>query len=224
MQNNHTYLYNILLSSKFINYQNMQAQLGLEPSLAYYLFKYSNELFVNYPRLLNKPSLVVDTYKDMNISFTLLNISPTVIFEQYIDKHQITFKYLNYLFSIYHINHPTSILYKYNNSVTDDYNGIPFKLLTIEGAIAYCFSEYSQNYDLCYLMDACVLISIYITQFSKNILLSYLLQLGINVKKIMQTAMNSVKLLDFNTLFDFRVKEEEYRQSIHSTIGFCYGG
>lgn len=224
MQNNHIYLYNILLCSKFINYPNMQAQLGIETSLAYYLFKYSDELFVKYPKLFNNPSLVVDTYKDMNIIFTLLNISSSTIFEKYIDENHITFKYLNYPFNIYHINHPNSILYKYNNFAEDDYNGIYFKSLPVEAAIAYCFHQYELKYEIHHLMDACVLISLYVSNLSKNILLAYLLQLGVNIKKLMKKAMNSIKLLDFDTLFAFDIPQEQYTESIHATIGFCYSG
>jgi hypothetical protein len=202
----------------------MQAQLGLETSLAYYLFKNSDQLFIKYPRSFNNPSLVVDTYKDMNIIFTLLNISSSSIFEKYVDENHITFKYLNYTFNIYHINHLNSTLYKYNNAEQDNHNGISFKLLPVEAAIAYCFQEYSRKHEIHFLMDACVLISLYVSNFSKNILLSYLLQLGVNVKKLMKKAMSSIKLLDFDSLFAFEIPKEQYQESIHATIGFCYSG
>lgn len=224
MQNNNIYLYNILLCSYFINYPNIHSQLGAECSLAYYLFKYSDQLFINYPRVFKNPSLVVDTYRDMNIIFALTSSSTTTIFQEYVDKNHISFKYLKYPFNIYHINHPQSILYKYNNSITNEHNEVSFKLLTVEASIAQSFYNYSYNYDLTYLMDACVLISIYIASISKNILLSYLLQLNVNVKKIMKIAMNSIKLLDFDSLHNFDIKSEECKQSIHSTIGFCYAG
>jgi hypothetical protein len=110
------------------------------------------------------------------------------------------------------------------NNHTYNHNGISFKLLPVEAAIAYCFQEYSRKHEIHFLMDACVLISLYVSNFSKNILLSYLLQLGVNVKKLMKKAMSSIKLLDFDSLFAFEIPKEQYQESIHATIGFCYSG
>ncbi len=221
---NNLYLYNLILSSKLINYPDTNTILGPEASVVYYLFKYSKDLYINYPRIFRHPSVITDSYTSMNLYFSLLSHSSNILFLDYKDKNNISFKYFDYHFHIRHINNPDLILYKYNNSTKDEYNGVKFNLPTIEGAIAYCFSLYSNNFNIDDLFDACVLIALYSEKLSNNILLSYLLQLQINVKKVMKKSINHFKLLNFDSLAYFDIAPDDYKTNIHATLGFCHGG
>lgn len=221
---NNLYLYNLILSSKLINHPDTSSILGPEASIAYYLLKYSNTLYLNYPRIFRAPSVITDSYRNMNVYFSLLSHSSNIVFLNYKNKDNIDFKYFDYYFQIRYINNKDLVLYKYNNSIKDSYNGVKFNLPTIEVAIAYCFSWYSENFNIEYLFDACVLISLYNKELSNNILLSYLLQLNINVKKVMKKSIAGFKLLDFDHLQDFNITSDVYKTTVHSTLGFCHGG
>ena len=217
---NNKYLYNLLLSHRLLNLTNDQSCLGPEISLAYYLFKYSKSLFIHYPRKFDSPSLIIDTHRSLNIFFYVLSNSPSVSFLRYIDNNTISFKYDNYTFNL---THDQDNIYKHNELVNNSYNDINIKMIPIEGTIAYCFQDYAKDYNIDSLLDACVLISTYHSLISNNILFSNLLQIRLNVSKVMKKAKQHIKLLNFSDLIGYDIKPEIYTSSIYSTIGFCYG-
>ena len=220
--NNNLYLYNLLLSSRLLGYDSGKSFIGPEMSLAYYLFKYSSKLFTEYPRIFDKPSIIVDTYKALNVYHYILSKSPAASNVQY-ENNKITFTYMNkYNFDIHSLSEDKhQLLYHSSQPFETDHNGVRINALSVDSTTAHCFKNYGEQYDLKYLLDASLMISLYSNIISNNLIFSHLLQLGSNIKKIMKKAMHSIKLLDFDVLSGFDLSPDIYKKHIHYTIGFC---
>ena len=92
-QKNNGYLYNFIASSYLFDYDDaFYPILGLDSSLALYLFKYSKELFFSYPYSFTRFSIVADSYLFFNIFCSLLQKTSSI------NNFQYTENIISYLF------------------------------------------------------------------------------------------------------------------------------
>ena len=221
---NNLYLYNLIFNSEFCNYTpECSCILGMEPSLALYLFSYSKNLFFSYPRSFTKNSLVINNYKFFNTWIYLSKTHPQVSKFSFNYKN-INFRYLqDYAVNIRYIDHVNKYDKVYLNNPPEflEYNGIGYYLPKVEDVIGYCLYLYSKSFNLNYLADACVIGSIYINRIVQNNILTNLLIAGCNIKKIFSKALrdfNKLKFLDM----DFEISQNIIEQRMQPILNFCY--
>jgi len=221
---NNLYLYNLLLDHKFCNYTDVtDCTLGMEPSLAIYLFSYSKNLFFTYPRQFKDNSLIAYSDNFFNICLYLTKHYPHISNLSYNHKN-INFKYI----SQYHTNilnikyvHGYNKIFDYNQPINMVYNGLTFTLAKVEDVISYCLFLYSKHFYPANLKYASVLACIYKNQIVNNHILINLLKLGCNVKKMFQKALRAFgKLVFFDLDFDFQ--DCEVQERVEPLLNFCY--
>ncbi len=224
--NNNAYLYNFILYSSISNYdQEYTAFLGLDGSLALYLFHYSKELFFSYPLLFTECSIITDSDIFLNICFFLIqNISLT---SNIIYNEDIFFNYLNrFNFTIY--NKYNSInyhdLYINNDYTTIVHNGLTFNVLPIECVVAYSIDQYiKKNKNLQYLMNILILSTVYKTQILYNNVLINLLRLNLNIKQVLKAIMKDIKKLTSSEIPNLKFSDDIIRQRTLDLLEFCHG-
>ena len=222
---NNQYIYNLLLGSSLINYNNKSVTwLGMEAGLALYLFGYSSELFFNYHRDFINCSILTNSYTNLNTYWFLLQDLSTVALLNY--NESISFKYYNdYNYTISYTDNlnDTDLLFYYNEPVTYSYNGVNFKLPTIENIICYCLYSYNQEkYNLSRLIDLCLFMTIYHFKIMNNTLLSNILQLKLNNKKLLKNALQQFESLDLLQYNGFDFDKETTKERVVKTLEFCY--
>jgi hypothetical protein len=224
--NNNAYLYNFILSSSILNYdQAYTSFLGLDGSLALYLFHYSKELFFMYPVVFKECSIITDSDIFLNIcSFLIQNISLT---SNIIYDNGISFNYLNrFTFTIQNkyntINYHD--LYINNDHTTIAHNGLIFNVLPIECVVAYSIDQYiKKNKNLQYLMNILVLSTVYKTQILYNNVLINLLRLNLNIKKVLKAMMKDIKKLTSSEIPNLKFSDDIIRQRTLDLLEFCHG-
>jgi hypothetical protein len=180
-------------------------------------------MFNHYERTFDCPSVIVYSHKQLHIYYHILNQCSNISFLKYIDNTSFDFKYAGNTFTFSHINDKNILQsYQYNAQKTVPYNGFSFNVTPLESVIAYCISNYSVLNNLQYLLDAAVLITIYYAEISTNLIFSSLLQVNVNVKKILKKAITQIKLLNFDKLVGFTFGSDLYINRTHEILGYCY--
>lgn len=221
---NNQYLHSLLLGSSLINYNHSSTWLGMESGLALYLFGYSSDLFFNYHRDFIEFPMITNSYANLNTYWFLLQDLPTVSLLDY--EQRISFKYYsNYDYTIEHTDNliNSDILFNYNEPVSYSYNGVNFKLPSIENIICYCLYYYNkEKYKLSRLIDLCLFTTIYYFKIMNNSLLSNILQLKLNSKKLLKTALQQFESLDLLQYHGFDFDQETTKERVVKTLEFCY--
>lgn len=221
---NNPYLYNLIFNSEFCNYtKECSCVLGMEPSLALYLFDYSRTLFLTYPREFKTNSLIINSFRFFNTCIYLTKNHCNISNYSFNYKN-INFKYIDrYTTNFIHIDSVNGYdkVYQYNPPEKLYYNGIRYFLPKIEDVISYCFYLYGKSFNISYLRDASVLSCIYKNKIINNNILTNLLIVGSNVKKIFNRAIKDFMKLEFSDIaFDF---DQAYiRERVQPTLDFCH--
>lgn len=226
-KSNNAYLYNLILSSSLIEYdEQYNPILGLDGSLALYLFKYSKELFFDNNLPFTECSLISTCNAFFNTSFGILSLLPAVSNLTY-DTKNIQFTYLNrFTYNIYHINHLDSynILYTYNEPLTITYKGLFFKTLDIECIITYCIYQYSKlNKSLSYLLNIISLLAIYKNSLVANNILINLLRLNLNIKTIIKNIIKDISKMNTFNILGINFSDKIIKDRSLEILEFCHG-
>ena len=223
---NKTYIYNLLLSSYFINYNKDEyvCSLDMEQGLALYLFTYSKELFLLQKQRLTNPSIIIDDYGFLNISSYLVSKLSNV---NSIQRHEnlITFNYLNlYNYKIMHRTYAIKQNTIYNNIPVDfTYNGISFKTPRVDDVISYYFYQYIKyKFNLEFLLYACLLITLYHNSIKHNNILTNLLQYGVSIKRGFKNIKKDMGVINFQIIKGFNIDDQVVQQRVGSLVDFCY--
>lgn len=222
---NNAYLYNLILASYFCEYdEHYNPTLGLDSSLCFYLFNYSKDLFFRYPIYFDTASIVSDSELFLNISHVLLSYINHVNNITY--NNMITFKYLQrFNFTISDKSQAIcSDIFYHNEPNTVHYHGLKFNILPIECVIAYCISQYNKlNQNLLYLKTTILLATIYHNQIFANNVLINLLQLKLNISKVLKSMIRDTKALKTFDILDCPFDNTTIKSRSLKLLEFCYG-
>jgi len=226
-QTNNSYLYNFISSSYLFDYdESYHPILGMESSIALYLFKYSRPLFFTYPYIFKEFSLVSDSYKFFNICCCLLQNLPSISSFNYTD-NTISYKFLDTFFiNIYNYMNSNYYLELYNNNEIQNitYKGLVFNTLPIESIIAYCIQQYYiQNKNLQNVLNIIVLCTIYKTNLMYNTILSNLLLLKLNTRTVIKQLIKDLSKINIGDLSNFPFTERLSKDRTLEVLEFCYG-
>jgi hypothetical protein len=226
IQKNNGYLYNFISSSYLFDYDDaFYPILGLDSSLALYLFQYSKELFFSYPYAFTRFSIVADSYLFFNICCSLLEKTSSI------NNFKYTENIISYLFldkfytSIYNYNSDYyTDLYTNNEILSINYNGFLFHTLPIECIIAYCIEQYTlNNRSLQDATNIVLLCTVYYTQLMYNTLLSNLLLLKLNIKTSLKYLLKDIHKINMNQIPGFLFSQDMTKKRTTEVLEFCYG-
>lgn len=221
---NNAYIYNFILSSSLIKYDDDYiCILGLDSSIPFHLFHYSNDLFINYPYLFNEFSLSLDSYYFLNICYALIYRMPNITNIEY--AKNITFKYLD-RFKITIGNQQDD---NYKDLYMTDYstiyhNGLKFYTPSVESSIAYAIYNYDTKHrNILDLTNIIVLSSIYNRLLSYNNVLINLLRLNLNIKNTLKYIIRDLKKFDVRTVPMLKMPDTTVKSRTNELMEFCYG-
>lgn len=225
--NNNAYLYNFILSSSILNYdQEYTSFLGLDGSLALYLFHYSKELFFSYPVLFKECSIITDSDIFLNICLFLIqktSLTSNIIY----DNSSISFNYLNRFNFTIENKHKTGDyheLYINNEYRTISHNGLNFNILPIECVLAYSVDQYIKNNKaLNHIINILILSTIYKSQLLYNNVLINLLRLNLNIKSVLKAMIKDIKKLTPSQIPNLNFSDNIIRERTLDLLEFCYG-
>jgi hypothetical protein len=224
---NNSYLYNLILSSSLINYDDQYTAIsGMDASLALYLLSYSKELFFSYITKFNECSIVADTDLFFNVCLGIIHTIPSASHIVY-NNERIRFQYLNrFNFNIYSPNNlsPFNILYNSNEPIEYLYNGILFRVPSIESVITYCIHQYSElNKNLEYLTNVAVLSTIYKSSIITNNILINILKLNINIQKTIKSMIKDISSDKIIPVPFLNFSNNVVKKRTVEILEFCYG-
>lgn len=222
---NNTYLYNFILTSYLLNYDKEYGPvLGLDSSIALYIFNYSKDLFFNYHIFFESCSIVSDSHLFSNISYSLIHNFKQVTNIEY--HNNLTFQYLDkFNFTIYNLDsYQYSILYKNNEPQSLCYNGLKFTIPSIECIIAYCISQYENDNTIDQLKNIILLSGIYQRKLLYNKVLINLLKLNVNLNKTIKTKLvKDINKLPENSIQHCPLQYNIMKSRTLELLEFCYG-
>lgn len=223
---NNSYLYNFILSSSLVEYNDkFQPILDLDSSICMYLFQYSKDLLFSYPYIFTKFALLSNSYLFFNICCNLLEQVPSISSFDYTED-TISFSFLDrFSWQIYNYKSDYYYdLYSHNELQSIVYNGLCFNILPIEAIIAYCIQQYNNNNkDLQYVTHTIVLSSIYQMKLMYNNILSNLLLLNLNIKSIIKQLIKDIKKINTTEIPNFHFTNDVAQKRTLEILEFCYG-